>query len=443
MGFFSKSKPAATEAKRQTAPPALGSHALAPAQVACDTGLTPGLKRNLLLVDASENALREFNRFLQHRTKFWELTGAANAAEALSLLENSAFDGIVTAARLPGSTGVELLNKLVPRYPNLVRLIRYAPEDKSLLRGFVGWPPLHLTRDMDGAEIEASLKGAFQLAEWMAKPAMKALLPQMRRLPTVPELYTKVMDLLSSLTSSTEDVGRLIAQDPALTIKMLQMVNSAAFALAHPVSSAVEAVLFLGAERTKALILVANTCLHFNLSECKGFSQEQFWQHCLSTAGLARSIMQMERVDAKLADEAFTAALLHDVGKLLFAANLPEKYSQMLAVARNQKMSDEQAERTAFGTSHAELGACLLGTWGLPLDLLRAISWHHAPCESGDGVFSLLTAVHAANALDHSRSGGPEDASIPKLDHRYLTRLDLNDRWLRWRELVADKAMAA
>ena len=99
----------------------------------------------------------------------------------------------------------------------------------------------------------------------------------------------------------------------------------------------VEAVLFLGAERTKALILVANTSLHFDLSECKGFSQDQFWRHSLSTAGFARSITQMEMAGAKLADEAFTAGLLHDVGKLLFAANLPEKYSQMLAVARRQK----------------------------------------------------------------------------------------------------------
>jgi DNA-binding NarL/FixJ family response regulator len=187
-------------------------------------------------VEADPAAPKEFDRLLKHRSQSWEVAGATSASQALTLLQQSAFDGVVSSARLPGSSGVELLNELARRFPNLVRLIRYAPEDKPLLRGFVGWPPLHLTRDMDETEVETSLKGAFQLAEWMAKPAMRSLLPQMRRLPTLPELYSKVMELLSSPTSSTEDVGRVIAQDPALTVKMLQMVNSAAFALAHPVT---------------------------------------------------------------------------------------------------------------------------------------------------------------------------------------------------------------
>jgi putative nucleotidyltransferase with HDIG domain len=251
------------------------------------------------------------------------------------------------------------------------------------------------------------------------------------------------MDLLASPTTSIEEVGQLISQDPALTVKMLQMVNSAAFALAHPVTNAVEAVMFLGTERTKALILVASTSLHYDLSGCAEFSQEQFWHHSLATAELARSIMQMETHNAKLADEAFTTGLLHDIGKLLLAANLTEKYSHALSVARHQKMGEAEAERLAFGTCHAELGACLLGTWGLPLEFLRAIAWHHAPSDSGEGRFSLLTAVHVANAFDHARNAGPEDVDILKLDRRYLSRLGLNDRWMRWRELVIGQSLAA
>jgi HD-like signal output (HDOD) protein len=339
---------------------------------------------------------------------------------------------------------VDLLNEISRRFPGVVRLIRYAPEDKSLLRGFVGWPPCHLTQQMDSRETEAGLAAAFQVAEWMAKPAIKALIPNMGRLPTVPELYTKVMDLLASPYASAKEVGQLIARDPALTVKMLQTVNSAVFALASPVTNAVEAVMFLGTERTKALILMANTSLHFDLSACEGFSQDEFWRHSLTTAELARSIVQMESQDAKLAEEAFTAGLLHDVGKLLFAANYTQKYSQMLAVARNQRMTDGEAERLTFGASHAELGACLLGTWGLPLNFLRAISWHHLPSDSGERGFSLLTAVHAANALDHANHDDPENPTASRLDHLYLTRFDLTARVMRWRELgLAQQANAA
>ena len=115
----------------------------------------------------------------------------------------------------------------------------------------------------------------------------------------------------------------------------------------------------------------------------------------------------------------------------------------MLSVARHQTLSDGEAERFAFGVTHAELGACLLGTWGLPLRFLHALAWHHSPSEAHDRVFSLLTAVHAANALDHGKSGGPDTASILKLDRHYLNRLGLSDHWTRWREIAIVRAVAA
>ena len=400
-------------------------------------------RRRILFVDGDPEASQEFGRLLHQRSHSWQVAAANNAAEALERLEGAPFEAVVASARLPGRSGVELLNEVGRRFGKLVRVIRYtAEEDKPLLRGFVGWPPSHLTRAMDAGETEAGMEAAFQVAEWMNIPAVNGLLPHMVRLPTVPELYTKVVSLLNSPHASIEDVGELIAKDPALTVKMLQIVNSAAFALGRSVTSAVEAVMFLGTERTKALILVAHTSLHYNLSACRGFSQDQFWRHAVATATLARQIMWTETLDAKLADEAFTAGLLHDVGKLLFAANLTEKYSEMLAVARTQKMGDAEAEQLAFGTTHAELGACLLGTWGLPLDFLRAVAWHQTPSKSGQNSFSVLTAVHVANAFDHGRNGTVDDASMLKLDRHYLARLGLTERWMRWRELGLTQALA-
>src|SRR5438477_5372755 len=245
------------------------SKPIAPLLPSSDPELNPGSKRRVLFVEANLAVPEEFNRVLQKRSRSWDIAAAPNATEAMALLENKTFDGVVASARLPGGTGVEFLNQLTRRFPNVVRLIRYAPEDKPLLRGFLGWPPCHLTRDMDDREMESGLEGAFQVAAWMASPSIQALLSQVLRLPTMPEIYDQVLALLASPDSSITDVGELIARDPALTAKMLQMVNSAAFGLAHPVASAVDAVLYFGAERTKALLLVANTSLRFDLSGCE------------------------------------------------------------------------------------------------------------------------------------------------------------------------------
>ena len=142
---------------------------------------------------------------------------AATSAQAIKLLERNFFDGLVAAARLPDTSGVELLNTVSRRFPAVVRLIRDGPDDKLLLRGFLGWPPCHLTQAMDLADVEAGLEGAFQIAEWTERPAIKGLLPQMLRLPTPPELYTRLMNWLASPNYSTQDVAELIAKDPALT----------------------------------------------------------------------------------------------------------------------------------------------------------------------------------------------------------------------------------
>jgi len=444
MGFFSNLRSAVSgsrENQRETpreagVPVASASPDLSP------ESSTEVFKR-ILMVDANDEVGREFGRLIQQRRRSWEVNPSREPADALDQLTRQPFDAVVASAQLPGRTGVELLNDVGRRFPGLARVVRHSPEDKPLLRGFIGWPPSQLSCEMDVNEIEAGLERAFQMGEWMKDPAIRTLLPKMLRLPSVPDLYARVVGLLASPQASVDEVGSLVAREPAFTAKLLQIVNSPTFALARPITSAVEAVMFLGAERTKALILVANTSLNFDFSECTGFSHEKFWRHSLATGGLARAIALSETHDAGLADEAFTAGLLHDVGKLLFAANVTEQYSQTLSVGRHQKLPDSEAERLGLGVSHATIGACLLGTWGLPLRLLRAVAWHHAPSDSGDGQFSLLTAVHAANALECSNSDGPAGGPLLKLDRAYLTRLGLDTHWLRWRELATATPEAA
>jgi HD-like signal output (HDOD) protein len=93
-----------------------------------------------------------------------------------------------------------------------------------------------------------------------------------------------------------------------------------------------------------------------------------------------------------------------------------------------------QVEFEILGTTHAEVGACLLGTWGLPLSILEAIAWHHLPQLSDDCNFSLLTAVHVANAIDREKTAQGADILVSHMDAAYLKRLSLVGRRNRWRE---------
>src|SRR2546421_171684 len=158
---------------------------------------------------------------------------------------------------------------------------------------------------------------------------------------------------------------------------------------------------------------------------CAHFSHEEFWQHSIAVGNFARVIALCETQDYRVADVAFTAGLLHDLGKLLLAANLPDLYGQIVSEAQRRALPIQQVEKEILGGNHGELGACLLGKWGLPGAILEAIAWHNCPAKSADQKFSALTAVHMANVFAHETSSTATGLLVGECDSGYLERLGL------------------
>jgi HD-like signal output (HDOD) protein len=128
--------------------------------------------------------------------------------------------------------------------------------------------------------------------------------------------------------------------------------------------------------------------------------------------------------------------MLHDVGKLVLADALGAEYTSVIRDRFNGNLAIWRIEQETFGASHAEVGAYLLGLWGLPESVIAATAWHHRPSESGDGEFSALTAVHAADVIAHQieRRSNPDRPTEPP-DHDYLETLALPDAMPRWMQL--------
>src|SRR5439155_20411384 len=138
--------------------------------------------------------------------------------------------------------------------------------------------------------------------------------------------------------------------------------------------------------------------------------------------------------EAEVVGQAFTAGMLHDIGKLLLAANLPEGFKEALATARREQMQLWDAERAVFGATHGELGACLLGIWGLPMPIVEAVALHHYPSRFLSKQFCPLTAVHVANALEHEIQKDNQSLVRAGVDTNYLTELGLEQRFEVWRD---------
>jgi HD-like signal output (HDOD) protein len=270
--------------------------------------------------------------------------------------------------------------------------------------------------------------------EWTRQAAVKGLLIRIRKLPTLPRVHAEVTKELQSADGSLEQVAEYVRKDPIMCAKFLQVINSAFFGLARQISDPGEAVMLLGAVRTKGLILIAGVFSQFDEKPCPGFSAESLLQHSLRVASLAQGITLLETDDPNLGNLAFTAGLLHDVGKLVLAANVPEMFATAQRFQRNKRISQCESELDILGTTHAELAGSLLAAWNLPLAAVEAIAWHHFPCRSYDQSFSILTAVHVANVLAHEADDA-EGAVLPsRLDLPYLVRLRIAGRRNAWRE---------
>jgi HD-like signal output (HDOD) protein len=215
-----------------------------------------------------------------------------------------------------------------------------------------------------------------------------------------------------------------------MTAKMLQLVNSAFFGFARNVSSPIEAVQLLGIGRIRALALSILIFSAFESRKITAFTIESAWKHSVETALGAQQIARMETEDETFLEQSFSAGLLHDLGKLILADNLPEPYEQAIRKSAAEETRLVQEEKLAFGATHAELGAYLLEMWGLPVPLVEAVAWHHTPEEAQSLGFCPLTVVHVANALRPSGNGLRSSAAIST---DYLQAVGKTDRLAAWR----------
>lgn len=371
----------------------------------------------------------------------WDVAFAKGGLQALGSLSQSPCDAIVADMQLPGMTGAQLLDEVMQRSPKTLRFIRASMADQQAAMKCVGTAHQYLVKPSDAQTIGFALDRAFSLESWLPNETVQTLIAQMKKLPSPPNLYFKIVAALQSPDSSIEDIGQMVAQDPVLSAKLLQVVNSAVFGLQLQVVSAADAVVYLGMETTKALVLLAHTFSYFDKVRTADFSVEKLWKHSVATGKFAEQIARAEGVSAEMVGQAFTGGMLHDIGKLLLAANVPDGFKEALAKAREQKIHFWDAETGVFGATHGELGACLLGIWGLPMPIVEAVALHHFPIRFLSKQFCPLTAVHAANVIEHetqAESGGSLNAAA---DSNYLTELGLTERLDTWRDLCKEKLL--
>jgi len=392
------------------------------------------MKNTILLAGDDQPLWRELKEYCGRAESAWAPTFAKTEAEATHAATSGEYGAVVADVELAGGNGVDFLDLMMHRQPQAVRIVISDVNDSQNTLKCIGKGHYHLLKPCGVKELLEAIEQTAAPGTWQPSAAAQALIARMRRIPSPPTTYFQILTEMRSPNAWLERIGDLIAQDPAITAKVLQLANSAVFGLRLEVSHPRDAVIYIGLEATKALVLLAHTFSAFDRIPVAGFSVEALWRHSVVCGRLARRLATLECEDQRLAEEAFGAGLLHDIGKLLFAANLPDLFRQALSRAESQHRKLWEVEQEVFGVTHAEMGACLLGIWGLPASLVEAVALHHRPVAPAGGGFCTLTAVHAGNVLAHEAWPGKSASAREEFNMGYLAALKLGDRLDQWRQ---------
>jgi putative nucleotidyltransferase with HDIG domain len=350
----------------------------------------------ILFVDDDVDELDDLRELLQFKRGEWTTAFAVGGVAALEELSRERFDVIVSDMRMPGMNGAELLKLVHDRHPQVVRLMLSGQSEDDRRAGVVPFAHQFLAKPCQPVELERVIERACGLRSLLADVEAQATAAGVISLPSAPESYLRLAEALERPDVSAADVARLIEGDIAVFAKVLQLVNSAFFGLGRRITSANEAVAYLGISALRSLVLSVEVMRTFTvLRPIAGFSIEHLEHHSMSVARTAGRLVR----STKEAEYAFTAGLLHDVGKLVLASEQPARLEALLAEARATGRPLHEVEREQTGSTHAELGAYLLGLWGLPFQVVDAIARHHDPSAVAQPALDVTGALALTEAL--------------------------------------------
>ena len=276
------------------------------------------------------------------------------------------------------------------------------------------------------------------LQDLLNSESLKRIVSRVQSIPTLPGSYLEVMKRLRSSETAIEEISDVISKDIGMTAKIMQLVNSAFFGLPRHVDSPAQAISLLGISTVRILVTSLHIFAQFDVTKLKRFSLDQLWSHSMACGGFARRIAKDIGLDHKKVELAFMAGVLHDLGKLLVATNLEDEFARALSLAQKERITEWQAEAKVWGTTHAEVGAYLLGLWGFADPLVDAIAHHHIPSRDQSEAYELRLAVHVADVFEYELRKTAPEIILPAVDSDFLTAHGLKNELPRWRTICEE-----
>ena len=397
--------------------------------------------RNILFVDDEEAVLDSLQDSLRTHRRRWNMSFACGGESAISQMASDSFDVIVSDIRMPGVNGVEVLQYAKDHHPKTVRIALTGYADDTSTIELTKVAHRFLTKPCSIKDLDSTICRDSGLVAAFDLPAVQELAGATGRLPVGDSVQQKLMQCLNADDISVGELSVVVEKDVALTAKVLQLVNSSFFRRKSTILCARQAVTYLGIDVIRSLLLADQL---FNssqeLTDNSKLDVKALHRHSMLCSSIAKAIAP----DDEIAAASMTAGLLHDIGKLLIARSKPELIDS-LHDENSHQWVDATLEREILGCTHAEVGGYFLNLWGIPTEVVEAVTFHDNPSSVFSSKLDAVGVVHFSNYFANSFAKGfskdNQGLSLEeKLDANLIANLGLEEKIGEWREIAMDVA---
>jgi putative nucleotidyltransferase with HDIG domain len=388
----------------------------------------------ILFVD-DEPLMREFYRMVGTMLgPDYFVHTASSGKEGLEFLKRSSVDIVVSDLVMPEMNGQEFMAAVAQAHPESMRIVISAHEDQLTVAQCLMFGHRYFSKPFDLKNLSGLLRRICHLKHQVGSEKLRKVVSGLGALPTPPQIYVRLSKAVGSAFTSLEEIGEIVQEDPGLTVKLLQIANSAYFGNMRQIMTPMDALQVVGLEILRALVLCIHAFKFYQDKNFKSISAAELWNHSMNTATAARKLARYENLTTPACEEAFVSGLLHDIGKLVLAANADAEYQQVMERSRNEGTPVDQVEWEMFGATHAQIGAYLLGLWGLPEPIVNTVELHHSLDLHANTGFTPAAALHIAQFLERSPN------RISQLDTRFLRQIGVENRVSEWERVLQSES---
>jgi HD-like signal output (HDOD) protein/ActR/RegA family two-component response regulator len=385
--------------------------------------------KNILFVDDERDLLDSLKARLYKHRHDWNMQFVPSGDEAIGVLEQQTIDLVVSDVRMPGMDGGQLLTVVKQRWPTAMRIIVSGYADPVQAVRLTSLAHQYVAKPCDGGELENIIERCFYLRDLLAQESLRKVVGRIGKLPAMPKTYGLLQAALAQPSVTAGEIGDIVNADAAIASKVLQITNSAFFRLRKPMVRIKDAVTYLGFATVRNLVLSAEIFSQWRAPEGLSDVDPERLQNHAQCAAAACKALSGGRASP---DDAWLAGLLHDIGYWILIQECPEELGRAIELARAEDLPLVECERRITGASHAEIGAYLLGLWGLPYSIIEAVALHHTPGSVTAHGYDLVGALAVSHALLDAANGHGILAAAPPdqgVNAEYLASLQAPFDW--------------